>query len=385
MNKKGNILVTFILLVGISAVLLSFIYLVTARISDTASYKNRTRAFYIAEAGLSKALWYLMTPVGDGGYGSTWRTGGVTESFGGGQYTISVADKDASTLTIVSAGEINGTTKTLTQDLAKGSSSSSFTNAVYGDGNMSLSGHSTINGPVFTDGNITLTGSSSIDGAVSLPPGHTISGGSATVVSPNPPAPSLETSYYDSRIADAMAVPAGNMSISSTYNLGGGTLYVHGNLSVSSGITGGGTIVVTGTFSKSGSYNVDSNTTIISNGNMYISGSGNISSGAVLYSANDIYISGGGDITGSILSLKGIAASGNGRIIGVVYSGTGLTGETEITGNRSIIGSIISRGPSAFSGNVDIIFDPTKIPSSIPGIVGGSSPMSKVKGTWKEL
>lgn len=52
------------------------------------------KALWLAEAGLQKAIWNLKMPVASGGQGEDWTTLGVTESLGGGSYTMVVARWD---------------------------------------------------------------------------------------------------------------------------------------------------------------------------------------------------------------------------------------------------------------------------------------------------
>mgnify|MGYP002348869657 FL=1 len=309
MARKGSLIFTFVILVAISAIFLSFLYVTIARTRDIPAKKARAKAFYTAEAGINKAIWYLATPVGSGGMGEAWRTTGSSESFGEGIYYFSVLDGPSSgSILIIATGEVNGITRTIQQILSGGSSSTaSFDYAVYANSNLNLNGAGGINGPTFAAGNITLTGATSINGDVTIMEGSTYRKNGvnqpATVTTTQPPMPEIDTAPYDELLTQAAAQPAGNMTISGagTYNLNGGTLYVNGNLTVSGArrIAGGGTIVVTGNYSQSGAGNIDSNTTIITGNNLSITGSNVVNSGGVLFSKNNITLSGAGDITGS--------------------------------------------------------------------------------------
>lgn len=387
MARKGSLIFTFVILVAISAIFLSFLYVTIARTRDIPAKKARAKAFYTAEAGINKAIWYLATPVGSGGMGEAWRTTGSSESFGEGIYYFSVLDGPSSgSILIIATGEVNGITRTIQQILSGGSSSTaSFDYAVYANSNLNLNGAGGINGPTFAAGNITLTGATSINGDVTIMEGSTYRKNGvnqpATVTTTQPPMPEIDTAPYDELLTQAAAQPAGNMTISGagTYNLNGGTLYVNGNLTVSGArrIAGGGTIVVTGNYSQSGAGNIDSNTTIITGNNLSITGSNVVNSGGVLFSKNNITLSGAGDITGSVIAMNAVNASGAGRTIGLVYSQQGMSGA------RTIVGSVVCRNNATFSGAINITHDPTKISASIPGVItkGG---LTKEKGGWKE-
>ncbi len=93
--KRGMVLIlTFMVmvtLVAITAVFLSMTCIQTkAGGYDIVSQK----ALWLAEAGLQKAVWNLKTPAASGGKGENWITPGVTESLGGGSYTMVVARWD---------------------------------------------------------------------------------------------------------------------------------------------------------------------------------------------------------------------------------------------------------------------------------------------------
>jgi Tfp pilus assembly protein PilX len=77
-NQKGMALLTTLIFVFI---LVTFaVTLLTMTSNDTklsALQRDSTEAFYIAEAGIEKAFWYLNTSTDNGGYGLNWRTNGV--------------------------------------------------------------------------------------------------------------------------------------------------------------------------------------------------------------------------------------------------------------------------------------------------------------------
>jgi len=74
-NQKGMALLTTLIFVF---VLVTFaVALLTMTSNDTklsTLQRESTRALYIAETGIEKALWYLNTPVDQEGYGLNWRT-----------------------------------------------------------------------------------------------------------------------------------------------------------------------------------------------------------------------------------------------------------------------------------------------------------------------
>jgi hypothetical protein len=382
-RKNGNLFLTFILLVAVAAVLMSFFFILIGRVRTFPQDKNRVRAFYIAEAGIQKAIWNITTPVGLGGQGSSWRTAGLTESFGGGQYTVSVLDGAAGSITISSTGEVEGTARCLQQSMTSSSLPVAFNYGIYNNGNLTLSGNSKIKGDIFSNGNMIISGNSNHStGGTYVSPGHTVKVGGvivpATVLDPAPALPTINTAPYDSAIATALTYPSANKSYSSL-NLAGGTTYVHGNATISGAVTGGGTLVVSGTTTISGNVTVAPGTTIISNKTMTISGNTNFQTGAVLYSATKITDSGNNRLNGSIMAPT-ITIGGNDTIYGFLYAwGVSVT----ISGNVNVYGAVVNPSTATYSGNITISYDPSYLPPPPPGLSGGG--FSLIKGSFKEL
>ena len=121
-DNKGSVLIlTFLFM--ITAVVLTLAYLSMVRY-DTVLVNGRANgrhAFYIAEAGLNKAAWYLLNTAPDNTTNGSWRTSSYPtppglgpndpqqESFGGGSYTIWVQNV-AGAIEITSSGVYNGNT-----------------------------------------------------------------------------------------------------------------------------------------------------------------------------------------------------------------------------------------------------------------------------------
>lgn len=94
-RQSGTALIlTFIMLISLTAITIAFLYMTSVRVKvmgyDTAS----SQALWLAEAGLQKAIWNLMTPTAAGGQGEDWTTSGTAESLGAGSYTMVVARRD---------------------------------------------------------------------------------------------------------------------------------------------------------------------------------------------------------------------------------------------------------------------------------------------------
>ncbi len=89
---------------------------------------NSLRSLYLAEAGLNKAMWYLLYEAPDGTVDGSWRTTAYptdpgpdpddaqNESFDGGSYIIWVRDSAAGIL-VTAEGDYNGSSRTIQQEI----------------------------------------------------------------------------------------------------------------------------------------------------------------------------------------------------------------------------------------------------------------------------
>jgi len=90
-DKKGAVLLlTFIVMVVLFVLTVGFLSMVSYQAKASGQDMSSTKAVYLAEAGLQKAIWNLKTPVGSGGQGENWTTAGTTENLGDGSYTMEV-------------------------------------------------------------------------------------------------------------------------------------------------------------------------------------------------------------------------------------------------------------------------------------------------------
>jgi hypothetical protein len=93
--KKGAVLLfTFIIMASITAITVVFLYMISTQTKAMGYDIAGSKALWLAEAGLQKAIWNLMTPAAGGGQGEDWATAGTTESLGAGSYTMVVARWD---------------------------------------------------------------------------------------------------------------------------------------------------------------------------------------------------------------------------------------------------------------------------------------------------
>ncbi len=111
-TKRGAVLLmTFIIMATLSAIGVGFLYMISIQLRGSAYDVASSKAFWLAEAGLQKAVWNLKTPVGSGGQGEDWTTAGTTEDLGDGDYTMVVERWDwalAANSAAASASSENG-------------------------------------------------------------------------------------------------------------------------------------------------------------------------------------------------------------------------------------------------------------------------------------
>lgn len=179
-NQKGMALLTTLIFVFI---LVTFaVALLTMTSNDTklsTLQKESTRAFYLAEKGIDKALWYLNTPEGLGGKDKySWRpikeTPDHDPSSENEYYEITIEDKgielgfdeDTDRIEITSEGTVKGgkysagnRTVVVTAKIGISPSNNvSYDHAILTDDNLTLSGGISIIGSVHSNGDITNNG-----------------------------------------------------------------------------------------------------------------------------------------------------------------------------------------------------------------------------------
>ncbi len=381
MARKANIMVTFILIAFLAVVVFSLYFVMSARLKGAAGGVNYTRALYIAEAGVNKAIWNVMTPTSKGGKGTSWRTFGTTEQFDIGRYTMVVASaSNPDGMLIMSTGEAGGVARTVQVRITASQLPAAFDYALYNNGNLTVAGDVTISGDIFANGNATVNIPATISGEVYVPEGNTISGngtyGVGGTMTDPPQMPFLDTSYYDGEIASATGAPAGDATISGQ-DLNGQTIYVNGNAVITGSITGTGKIVATGNISFEDATTAP-DITFIAGDQLNIAGTTNIGT-SIMFASNSVSITGTPRITGSILSAT-VKVAGTPSIFGIIYAW-----EVGVTlGTANIYGAVINPTSKTLTGNVSIVYDPAYLPAAPPpGMTAGGYRI--LKGSWKEL
>ena len=172
-NQKGAALLTVLIF---TFLMLTFVVALMAMTGNdiklSSMQRDSTKAFYQADRGIEKTLWYLNTPVGLGGKGLTWTTdpdaplheGNLTEFF---DVIVSPATSPPNEIkTLVSTGTMEGGGKYV-QDrvvevkLKKGikrSPNLHYDYAVLTDGVMTLNGGITLHGNIHSNSDLINNG-----------------------------------------------------------------------------------------------------------------------------------------------------------------------------------------------------------------------------------
>jgi hypothetical protein len=401
-NKKGTILfLTFILVMGLAIVVGSTTYLAVLRVRDIGGEMDYLNAYYYAQAGFAKAIWYLKNPGVLPGRGRKWRSTNVVEPFGGGSYSITVKNSHTPLeVTIISQGTVRNTSRTIQADYYTYPPAFNF--ALYSLAKVSLESSSsylapTLVGGSIDPGNISLLADNDVfinkNAKVSfgyyayVTTGHKVTGEGTYSLGPAPtpfPAfPTLNATYYNNQIAIAKTKTAGNKEYIGTLDLTGGTVYVNGNVIVRKSVKGPGDLVVTGTIYIWDSANISSRIRFIADKDVTIEDGTNVSDCDVFYSNTNITLISGFSETSSISLLcpKTVNIKSGSTVYGIIYAGSATIEATShlfgsaMLGNYGAYNHLRNRGWIYYND----YYLPDTPPPGIPGAY------TLIPGTWKEF
>ena len=395
-RNSGNVLLVFILLLAFAALLVALLSLFSTGIKGVAQDQDLMQALYVAEAGLNKALWYLNTPTAEGGHGSTWRTSGITEAFGPGEYLIKVEDESGNRILVTSRGTVGLVPRTVKQIMQQTGMPDAFDYAAFcGSGTLTIKGSSQIFGSIYNHGDISIQSPASVtSGFVYTAEGYSVSGNGTYTLGTeevSPVMPSLEPTYYNTRIDFAKTDPSalqGDQTFEN-YNLNGGAIYVNGNVTLKGTITGPGTIVVADGI-KLDNATLGEGITLICEDQLHCAGSSIVQAESILYSSTEVKIAGDSRVTGSVVTEGTALFDGNVTVMGIVFAvGTGAHVKSiDINGTPNIYGSVVGSTFDQLTGNIKITYDASYLPEVLPpGIIApgfGGDRVIPVTGTWLE-
>ena len=369
LNQKGMALLTTLIFVFI---LVTFaVALLTMTSNDTklsTLQRDSTKAFYLADAGIEKALWYLNTPEDlEGKNIFLWRpTAGEFEEEVGSSleyYEISIRnigdpyldEENTDKIQITSIGRVENENekvvgkRTVIVTAKVGispSSNVSYDHAMFTDGNMTLNGGITISGSIHSNSDITANGD-----AVDLKNGIATAFGATNIGIGGQPIqdfPKIDWEYFESlaKLADEDFTDSieghyygDNTSVIFNTNSSlNGIHFIDGDVKIQAVLTlSNATIFATGTIDVIGSGDVNlinspsTPLALIAKGNITIGGSvhgeGIIQTEAAFTSNGNVNIE-----EGAICAVDGVLNGGGGNInlvysagyAGMIVPGTGV-------------------------------------------------------------
>lgn len=372
----------------------------------TKRYTESTQAFWLAEAGIQRAIWELNN---GGGTWSGWTdTGGnksITVSLSTGDFSVTVTNPASASPSVESRGHIpNIGTNRIERDLdiVLGSETiSPFSYAGFGKTSVTMSGNGETdsynsgvgayggsnvgtNGDIGTNGIaagvINLSGNSSINGDANTGAGGTVTlSGNAEV--------NGTTDDSCSENFSSVTVPSSlsGLSSSGSYSLGSNNTaalnagdYKFSSMAISGNaiLTLSGTINIYFTESSSDALKITGNGKII------------VASGATInvYTNGKCDLSGNGVVNNTSLpenfliystysgSADGVKITGNGNFYGAIYA---PDTQIKVTGNGDVYGALVG-STLTVTGNGDIHYDEALQD------VGSAGSSNYSVGTWRE-
>ena len=348
-NQKGMALITTLIFVFVLVSFSIALLVMTSNDSKLSTlHRESTRAFYLAETGVDKALWYLNTPIAQDGKGINWRTDEddppgpliYPSSTASEHYEVTVVTTTppssgvAEVITVESTGKVllggeyNKGTRIVEVKLEKGVAPSE--GAVYNyalmtfgeDSDLTLHGHVKIEGDVHSNGDISGSGwdpVNDVDGDVTYAGESTVPG--TEDIDTLQDFPAIDWDYYYDNAAHVY-------DTDTAYEIGGGEPligihYFKGDVTIKNDLLVVGTIVVEGSITVSGNPDItltpgaDISLVMISTGNIYLKG--NVHVEGIIHTEGQIELDGTTNVEeGAILAKDGVV-NGTGADTKIVY------------------------------------------------------------------
>jgi cytoskeletal protein CcmA (bactofilin family) len=349
-NQKGMALITTLIFIFVLVSFSVALLIMTSNDSRLSTlHRESTRAFYLAETGVDKALWYLNTPTYQGGCGINWRTIDedgepvpvIYPSETASEYykftvltdPLSTGDPEIivikSTGKVLGGGEYDKGTRVVEVKLEEGVEPSE--GAVYNfaimtfceDSNLTFNGHVTIEGDVHSNGDLTGNGwnpEDDVDGHVTYTGDSDVLGTEDTNTLQVFP-----TIDWDDYLENAAEVYAEDTA----YEIGGGeTLtgihYFKGDVLIKDDLNVHGTIVVEGNITVQGHPEINlvqyENISLVMVASGDITLNGNVHVTGIIHTEGEIELNGTTNVEeGAILAKDGVV-NGTGAETKVVYN-----------------------------------------------------------------
>jgi hypothetical protein len=404
-NNKGFTLVAAIFII----LVMTFLAITTSTFiaSDAVLAVNNYRsldAFYIASTGME---YYLKLLDDD----DDWSTppADKEKDFSGGCFVITTTDESRNRITFTVTGylTLGATTyrravRPTVQRTAGGLGDILGEYVVYWGGSggtgSTIGNNVTIIGDIFAGSDLVIGSNCDIDGdaqatgTIETGAGTEVSGTTESEAEPPYDPPSLETTYYDNKIAIAAGEPPGNWQLdTSTLS---GSYYINGDVTMKNNasitITDIATIVATGKVIVSNNVTIGDFLRVIADGAIDIANNVDIGANGLWYSSDSIEVGNNaeaGDVNigeGTIFITPGDVTFGNNiEYYGFLYCG----GDFTQTGNNFYFeGNMIVGGDINVDNNTTLVLNDDLVEiEDLVGITTGSTEESFEVAEWDEV
>lgn len=389
-GQKGVISIAFVIVMAVASTAGAVTFMALGQQRGDRDARQRLQSLYIAEAGIEKGIWYLKTPTGSGGMGSSWRPTNHTESFGAGQVVLKIEDVSAGRIRLTSTGQTGVQSQSISKEFDSSGLPAAFNYALFVGGALSL-GTSTLvtgqtTGVIFGNGAISVGASAVVAGGpIQVAPGGSVSGPgvytTAPPPSPLPTLPALDQTYYNAYINTAIAGGPGVVIGSQSYvDLAvNGTHYVQGNVTLSGTTTGSGRIVASGRISLATSAIVNSGIDLMAGASVSI-GTSAIVNNSLAFARTSVTLANSAHFTGTLVSAGTMTLNNSSVFTGAIYA----AGSVIEHNSAIVVGSMVIGGSSVLHNSSTSTYNSAVLPASIPGIPGSGIYVPVAK-SWKKL
>jgi len=338
-NQKGMALITTLIFIFVLVSFSVALLVMTSNESKLSTlHRESTRAFYLAETGVDKALWYLNTPIDQGGNGINWRTideigdpvpfiypsETAIEYYKFTVLTDPLSTGDPEIIAIKSTGKVLGGgeydkgTRVVEVKLEEGIAYSegavyNYALMTYGeDSDLTFHGHVEIEGDIHSNGDITGDGwdpDKDVDGDVTYTGDSNVTGTNVEDLDKLQAFPAISWDYYLKNAAQVY-------DEYTAYEIGGseplvGIHYFKGDVTIKNDLLVVGTIVVEGTITVSGNPDItlvhteNISLVMVASGNITLSG--NVDLQGIIHTEGKITLNGNTTVDeGAILAEDGV-------------------------------------------------------------------------------
>lgn len=302
-NKKG---IVFITTLAVMVILLTlgagYLFISRTQIDISLNQGNALKAFYIAQAGVEKAISELIADIG-------WRTR-LAENFGGGNYTVTVTDIGGENIRVASVGIFSGASRTIKAEVnvasGVGYASQSASNI-----NFSNSTGNIRKGNVHADGTADI-------GSVTLDSGYTTTQGFTLTM------PAVDWDAYKNEAIAAGTFVSGPKKFNKDSS---GIWYIDGNATIQSGVTITGTIVATGNIQMQNNEDITITPTgnypaLVTQNKILMNNSEDVTITGLVYSGSDFIMnnSEGFKLNNGALIVGGLLRGNDSTTVDITYS-----------------------------------------------------------------